>query len=145
MFTPGKMKVQLPLADGQVFWVEQGMKAKVVPVAAPQISYEATCGQPEPLPHGNPAAFGFQVPLRLPDVDLRLEPGMKVAVHIQAGKVENVLLVPVGAVTAGKATVQLKDNHTEQRDVVLGKSDGQMAEVRTGLNEGDQVILPGKK
>ena len=55
---------------------------------------------------------------------------MKAAIHIQAGKLDNVLLVPVGAVTAGKVKVQTKDGHTEDRDVVLGKSDGESVEVR---------------
>jgi multidrug efflux pump subunit AcrA (membrane-fusion protein) len=77
-------------------------------------------------------------------VDRRIIPGMKAAEHIQAGKLENVLLIPVGAVTAGKVTVQ-KDGRNEERDVVLGKSDGQNVEVRTGLSEGEQVLMPGGK
>jgi multidrug resistance efflux pump len=144
VFTPGKMMVRLPLPDSQDFWVEQGMKAKVVPVALPQISYQATCGQPEPFAHPNPQPFAFEAPLILPEVDRRIIPGMKAAVHIQAGKLENVLLIPVGAVTAGKVTVQ-KDGHDEERDVVLGKCDGQNVEVRNGLSEGEQILMPGGK
>jgi flagellar hook assembly protein FlgD len=144
VYTPGKMVLRLPLPDSQDFWIEQGMKAKVVPVATPQISYEATCGQPERYPHANPQPFAFEAPLNLPEVDRRIIPGMKAAVHIQAGKVENVLLVPVGAVTAGKVTVE-KDGHDEQRDGVLGKCDGQNVEVRNGLSEGEQVVMPGGK
>ena len=144
VYTPGKMLVRLPLPDAQAFWVEPGMKAKVVPVATPQTSCEAVCAEPEPNPHANPQPFGLDVPLKLPDVDRNIIPGMKAAVHIQAGKLENVLLIPVGAVLAGKVTVQ-KDGHNEERDVVLGKSDGQNVEVRNGLSEGDQVLMPGGK
>ena len=144
VYTPGKMIVRLPVPDPQDFWVEQGMKAKVVPVATPQTSYEATCGQPEPYAHVNPQPFGFEAPLNLPDIDRHIIPGMKAAVHIQAGKLENVLLIPVGAVTAGKVTVE-KDGKDEERDVVLGKSDGQNVEVRNGLSEGEQVLVTGGK
>jgi len=144
VYTPGKMIVRLPLLEGQDFWVEPGMKAKVVPVALPQTSYEATCEQPEPYAHTNPQPFGFEATLKLPDVDRHLIPGMKAAVHIQAAKLENVLLIPLGAVTAGKVTVE-KDGKDEERDVVLGKSDGQNVEVRNGLNEGEQVLMPGGK
>ncbi len=46
--------------------------------------------------------------------------------------------------TAGKVTVE-KDGHDEERSVVLGKSDGQNVEVRNGLSEGEQVLMPGGK
>ncbi len=80
VYTPGKMIVRLPLPENQDFWVEPGMKAKVVPVAIPQTSYEATCGQPEPYAHVNPQPFSFEVPLNLPDIDRHIIPGMKAAV-----------------------------------------------------------------
>jgi RND family efflux transporter MFP subunit len=145
VYTPGKLKVVLPVPESQSFWLEPGMKAKVTPSAAPHQSFQAKCGPVEVVPRGSPAAVGFQVSIDLGDVDPRLLPGMKASVQIDAGKVEGALLVPVAAVTADKVQVRGEGGKVTERSVKVGKSDGQNVEIRHGLKEGDEVVLPGKK
>ncbi len=148
VFTPGKMKVVLGLTEPQAFWVEPGAKARIVPAAFPLTSYEAACGPVELTPRGNPPTLGFQVTLQPGEVDPRLVPGMHAAVHLDVAKVEKALLIPVAAVSstggATKVTIR-KEGRNDERTVKLGKSDGQQVEVVSGLNEGDEVVLPGKK
>lgn len=145
VITPGKLKVVVPLAETQAFWVEPGLKAKVVPAALPQLSYRAKCGAPQIVPRGSPPVVGFQVTLDPGDVDKRLVPGMKASVHIDAGKFDDALLVPLPAVTAGKVQVRNKEGKISDRSVTVGRTDGQMVEIKSGLSEGDEVVLPGKK
>jgi HlyD family secretion protein len=145
VFTPGKMRVVLTLPESQAFWVEPGMKARITPAAAPQRSYVAKCREPEVLPRGTPPTIGFQLTLDAGDVDPRLLPGMRANVTIDAGRVEDALLVPVAAVTAGKVKVRDTDGHVSEHDVQVGKSDGNQIEIRKGLQEGDEIVLPGKK
>ena len=145
LFTPGKMKVVLPLPESQAFWVESGMKAKVTAAALPQHPYAALCRSIEVAPRGAPATLGFQVTMEMGDVDPRLLPGMKATVQINAGRAEGALLVPVAAVSDGKVEVRDKDGHTHHKAVTVGKSDGNQVEIRDGLHEGDEVVLPGKK
>lgn len=146
VFTPGKMRMELELGEKQGGWVKKGMKAKVTPAAAPTKSYEATCAAASAMPLGAGAAvLGFQLPLTLPEVDRQLLPGMKANVHIEAGPAQDLLLVPMKAVVDGKVRVKGKDGKVEVRDVVVGQTDGQNVEVRSGLEEGEEVMLEGKK
>ena len=144
VYTPGKMKVQLNLPEQQAFWVEGMMTARVTPASMPHLSYEARTGAPEVAPRGQQGALGWQLTLDTGDVDRRVLPGMKASVTIDAGKVEGAVLVPNAAVTAGKVSVR-KDGQVSERNVVVGRSDGQNTEIRQGLREGEEVIIPGKK
>jgi multidrug efflux pump subunit AcrA (membrane-fusion protein) len=69
---------------------------------------------------------------------------MGATVRVQAGVVENVLVVPVtavqGTVQQGKVWVVGADGAQEERAVTLGLTDGEQVEVRGGLAEGDQVL-----
>src|SRR4051794_1881539 len=145
VFSPGKLRVVLSLPESQAFWVEPGMRARITPTATPQRSYVAKCKEPEVLPRGTPPTIGFQLTLDAGDADPRILPGMRANVAIDAGRVEDAILVPVGAITAGKVKVRDTDGHVSERSVEVGKSDGNQVEVRKGLQEGDEVVLPGKK
>jgi len=145
VFTPGKLRMEIGLSEAQAFWVEPGIKAKVVPVAFPLTSYEGGCSAPVAAPKGNPGAFGYLMTVTLGDVDPRLVPGMKANVHIEAARLKDVLLMPVSCIADGKVSVKAKDGSFEKRDVVLGKSDGQQVEVSSGLSVGEEVLLQAKK
>jgi len=141
---PGRLKMDVTLTEAQAFWIDPGMRARVTPAAFPQLSYEGTCG---PVVGGNrtsPPGFGFIVPVTLPQTDARLVPGMKASVKIEAGKVDDVLVIPVAAVSGGKVSIK-KDGKSEDRPVVLGKSDGEKVEVKEGLAEGDEIMAKAGK
>jgi hypothetical protein len=145
VFTLGKMRMEIGLWERQGFWVEKGMKAKVTAKAFPMKSYEGTCGAAAASPQGGSPVMGLQVPIALPEVDRRLLPGMKASVHIEAGPAQEVLLVPVKAVVDGKVRVKSKDGKAEVREVVVGRSDEQNAEICSGVREGEEVFAEGKK
>src|SRR5207244_267657 len=126
---PGRLKMDVTLTEAQAFWVEPGMRARVTPAAFPQLSYEGTCGAVVGGNRTSPPGFGFVVPVTLPPSDPRLVPGMKASVKIEAGKVDDVLVIPIGAVSGGKVSIK-KDGKMEDRAVVLGKSDGEKVEVK---------------
>jgi multidrug efflux pump subunit AcrA (membrane-fusion protein) len=88
--------------------------------------------------------FGFMAPVTLPTTDARIVPGMKASVKIEAGKVDDVLLIPVAAVSGGKVSIK-RDGKTEEKAVVLGKSDGEKVEVKEGLSEGDEILAKAGK
>ena len=69
---------------------------------------------------------------------------MKVAVRIDAGTVRDALVVPVAAVSKGRVEVHA-DGKDVWREVVTGKSDGELIEIRQGLNEGDRVLAKAGK
>lgn len=145
VFTPGQLRVNLIVPEAQAFWVENAMKAKVTPAVMTQTSYMASASTVELVPRGNPPSMGFQVALDPGEVDRRLVPGMKAHVYLDCGGAEDVVIVPVAAVAANTVKVRGKNGDVTERNVVTGKSDGQNVEIRKGLKEGEEVILPGKK
>jgi RND family efflux transporter MFP subunit len=80
------------------------------------------------------------------DDTLRLKPGMFVEVRIATGKKENVLVIPRKAILykQGKTYVfVLKDNLAGQREVTLGLTEEDLAEVASGIAEGDVIVSVG--
>jgi multidrug resistance efflux pump len=137
VYQPKKLRLSLSLPESQAFWVEQGMKARVTPAATPQHPYEAKTSALEVVNKGQ--GVGFLVNVDLSNADERLIPGMKASVVIEAGKVSDVLLVPLASVTAGKVQVKQKDGTFAEKEVKLGRTDGQQVEVKSGLSEGDEI------
>lgn len=92
-------------------------------------------GKPTP-----PASFNFIS--RGSDV----KPGQYVAINLIKSKFENVITVPVNAIYYGDSSegayvYLLKDGVKEMRSVTVGVSNESFIEVRSGLNEGDEVVV----
>lgn len=80
------------------------------------------------------------------DDTLRLKPGMFVEVRIATGKKENILVIPRKAILykQGKTYVFiLKDNLASQREITLGLTEEDLAEVAAGVAEGDIIVSVG--
>ena len=78
----------------------------------------------------------------------QLPAGMSATVNIETQRKDNVLLVPLRAVrTQGQNhTVQVlpaaPDAKPETRQVQIGAQNDQQVEIVSGLNPGDQVVIP---
>lgn len=80
-----------------------------------------------------------------------LKPGMSAEVTIHVNNtLENVLAIPVQAVVGGaesgrsRKVFVMTANGPEEREVQIGLSNEKMAEVKSGLQEGDQVVVNPK-
>jgi membrane fusion protein (multidrug efflux system) len=88
----------------------------------------------------------IKVTVEVYDDTLRLKPGMFVEVRIATGAKENVLVIPRKAVLfkTGKTYVfVLQDGRASQREVTLGLTEEDEAEVLTGIAEGEVIISVG--
>ena len=90
---------------------------------------------------------GASITCRVPE-DVRVFDGLNMTMSINAGRAEDVLVVPITAVRGlvGSGTVWvLKDGEPTERRVRLGLSDGQVVEIVKGLKEGEEVLefVPG--
>jgi RND family efflux transporter MFP subunit len=85
----------------------------------------------------------------VPNKDLSIEPGMYANTQLQLGHVENVLTIPVEALVlrGNKEMVYLVDdeNHVHERAVQVGLEGSKLAEIKSGLNHGEHVILGGQE
>jgi RND family efflux transporter MFP subunit len=88
---------------------------------------------------------GFTTQVRLRNLDARVRPGMTANITIPIFATENVLAIPLAAVFTEQeerfAYVQVGADTFETRNINLGVSDYQYAEVLKGLNRGDVVSL----
>ena len=82
----------------------------------------------------------------VPNQDLSLIPGMYANTYVQLAHKENVLTVPLLAIhhdDSGRTFVLVLDseNRVRRRPVVLGLQGSLLAEVRSGVQQGDRVVL----
>lgn len=85
----------------------------------------------------------------VPNPNLVLMPGMYAEVNLTLNRRNAVLAVPVMAVdrdgeSAGRVLVVTLNNRVESRKLTLGLETAQSVEVRSGLNDGDMVVLSGR-
>lgn len=88
----------------------------------------------------------MQTEVDVPNADLSITPGIYANTYVQLGHKENVLTVPLLAVQredSGKTTVLVVDgqNRVHRRNVQLGIEGALLAEVVSGLQLGDKVVL----
>jgi RND family efflux transporter MFP subunit len=88
----------------------------------------------------------MQTEVDVPNNNLSLIPGMYANTYVQLAHEENVLTVPLLAVQhddSGKTSVLVLDNQNrvERRAVELGIQGSLLAEVRSGVQQGDRVVL----
>lgn len=87
---------------------------------------------------------GFQVQALLTENDGRLKPGMSVSMNVPVASAPAVVSVPVAAIfqaDEGPVVYVRKGGHTEKRRVEVGITDLGFAEIRSGLDEGEQILL----
>jgi multidrug efflux pump subunit AcrA (membrane-fusion protein) len=81
----------------------------------------------------------------VPNPSLLLIPGMYAEVNLTLDHRARVLAVPVGAVDAqGRVMVVTPTDRVEERTIAVGLETASLVEVRSGLNEGDMVVLTGR-
>jgi RND family efflux transporter MFP subunit len=92
----------------------------------------------------------------VPNPSLVLIPGMYAEVNLTLDRRNRVLAVPVmavdrdnsdsqpGAAQTGQVSIVTPNNRVEKRKVTLGIESSNNVEIRSGLNEGDSVVLTGR-
>jgi RND family efflux transporter MFP subunit len=87
---------------------------------------------------------------------LLLMPGMYAEVNLTLDRRNKVLAVPVmavdldanadapGGVLSGQVMIVTPNNRVERRKVTIGLETSSVVEIRSGLNEGDSVVLSGR-
>jgi len=90
----------------------------------------------------------FEANLKLDGTDERLKPGMTATIDLVIERLQEVITVPLSAIferetsSGAKTYVYLVNsgNNLQEKEVVIGKQNSLMAEVKDGLKEGDTVL-----
>ncbi|MBM4079236.1 MAG: efflux RND transporter periplasmic adaptor subunit [Planctomycetes bacterium] len=95
----------------------------------------------------DPATRTVPVIYEVPNPEGKLRIGMFVQVHVATGRAENAIAIPESAVVdeEGRPTayVQVAGETFEKRYLELGLRDSGFAEVKSGLQEGERVVIKG--
>ena len=91
---------------------------------------------------GSGSSFELRIDFKESPPDLL--PGMKGKATIKGKELKDVVLVPSTAIAAqaGKCTLNVcKDGKSAPREVTIGKSDGKLTQIKTGLEPGEKVSV----
>jgi macrolide-specific efflux system membrane fusion protein len=148
------MTVRAQVAEADVMRLTSGMQAYFTTLGDTEKRFVGTVRQIQPTPDIISDVVLFNVLIDAENTERLLMDGMSCQVFFVLGKAENVPLLPVEALIRrspkedseeGKAYyVQVKG----QKEPVLirtGFADRMRAEVRSGLKQGDVVILPARE
>ncbi len=92
----------------------------------------------------DPATRTLSLTYEINNPGLRFQSGLFATVEIDSKRKENILAVPVSALIEDEGTysvfVQLSGESFEKREVVTGIRNREMAEILSGLSEGERVV-----
>ena len=145
-----QIKFQGSVDEIDILEIKAGQKASITVDAVPNTTFTGTVSFISP--YGTPDANNvvkFPVTIKLDPTDVALKGSLTATADISVYSVENVLLVPLSAVTTTSAgsfvtVIDEAADKMEERQVTLGGKNLQFAEVLSGLKEGDKVIVEEK-
>lgn len=130
------------IREPDIAGIETGMTATVTTAAYPNDIFDATVTFVYPAL--DELSRTLEVRLETDNADLKLKPDMWATVEIEIAHGEK-LAVPADAViNTGKrfiAFVDKGDGHLEPRELKLGVRTDEFVEVKSGLKEGEKVVL----
>ncbi|WP_134663676.1 MULTISPECIES: efflux RND transporter periplasmic adaptor subunit [unclassified Amycolatopsis] len=140
----GSLVVNTSVAEIDVSKVKTGQKATVTLNATPDQPLQATVSSIDltPTTSSNVVSYGAKLTLANPPSGLR--PGQSASVVITVAEADGVLSVPAAAVrTSGTTNVVTVEQNGQpvSRQVEVGVRGESTVEIKSGLSEGDSVVL----
>lgn len=137
--------LDIRLSEYDVLKVRPGQKVDVYVDAAGSQPLEGMVEWVSPSTDVRSQAYGARI--RLDNSSGKLRPGMFARVGLVLDKNENALVVPKNAIMrqGNQAYVfVIKEGLAEKREVQIGMEGGEMIEVISGLETGEQVVVKGQ-
>ncbi|WP_422447302.1 efflux RND transporter periplasmic adaptor subunit [Thermoanaerobacterium sp. DL9XJH110] len=143
IFNTSDMGMWVQVDDVDVLMVKQGAPVRITVDALPGEVFEGEVMQVATMGQDVNGIPQFGVDIRVKGGP-KLRPGMQAHAYIDAGSAKNVLLVPLEAIFEEDGTPKVeilnKDGTTKVVAVKLGLMNDRVAEVKSGVSEGELVI-----
>ncbi|HKS17017.1 MAG TPA: HlyD family efflux transporter periplasmic adaptor subunit [Planctomycetota bacterium] len=138
---PSELCVKTAVAEDKIADVGPGTEAQVTAVAFPDLALTGKASPPVLI--GQRKGDAFDTRFDLATVDPRIVPGLKAKLTVLVVELKDVVTVPTAAITeeSGKKFVKvLESGKAVQREVGVGRTNGERTEIKTGLKEGEEVV-----
>jgi multidrug efflux pump subunit AcrA (membrane-fusion protein) len=136
------LKVTAEIPEKMVPWINTGQLVEVQVDAYPGRRFAGKVSRLSPAVNASTRAFPFEAVVA--NADTALKPGTFARVHIESGKVDEVMTVPYAALQyrygVNRAFV-LEGDKLSMRELTVGERLGERIEVLTGLSAGDRVAV----
>lgn len=146
MVNPNFLELVIQVDEIDIPSVKLSQEALVKVDAVPDKNYKGKVSAvyPVPLEQGGIVLYKVKIALDISQSS-EIMVGMSASADIVAAQHTNILIVPARAVTKnsqGKTVIKVKaDNKIVEKEVTVGLDDGLKAEISSGLNEGETVIV----
>jgi macrolide-specific efflux system membrane fusion protein len=141
------MTVTAQVAEADISRLHAGMKAWFSTLGQPRRRWQGTVRQLLPTPDIVNEVVLYKVLIDVPNEDGALLPDMTAQVFFEIDAARDTLIVPANAVSGGRrgggSVVRvLVDGRPQPRPVEVGLRDRDKAQILSGVQEGDQVVVP---
>jgi hypothetical protein len=89
-----------------------------------------------------------EVKIQIDDDVMALKPGLSADIEIVIEEVPDVLVLPTHVILErdrGKYVLVVRDGRMQEQPIRVGASNWDFTQIGTGLQEGEQVIIPGDR
>jgi multidrug efflux pump subunit AcrA (membrane-fusion protein) len=141
---PAGLCVKTAIAEDRLMDLPPGTEAKVTAVAFPDLALSGK--SLAPVLFGARKGDAFDTRFDLAAGDPRLVPGLKAKINVRVAELKDVVTVPTASVSEedGKKMVKVfESGKSVAREVSVGRTSGDRTEIKSGLKEGEEVVVGG--
>ena len=140
-----KLLVQTHINQVDVARIELSQPVKLRAESLKDLEMEATISFIAPVATVTNNVKGFDVQALIDKPSSRLRPGMTVNMTVPIARADDALSVPISAVFKGEGNKKIvyvrKGETTEKREVKIGVTNIEHAQILQGVSEGEQILL----
>jgi membrane fusion protein (multidrug efflux system) len=140
-----EMKVIVSISEKYAGMIREGLPCRLMVDAYPGKVFSASVKSVYPALDAGTRSL--QAEIRLDNAGMELKPGMFARVELVAAQKKDVVVIGKDAVMGGKVSEAfvyvVKDNTAHKKLVERGVIQGDMVEITSGLDEGEQLVVNG--
>ena len=136
------LKVIAEIPERMAPWIDEGRPVELRVDAYPARAFVGKVTRISPAVNTGTRAFPFEA--AVPNTDGALKPGTFARVHVESGKVDEVLTLPYGALQyryGVNRVFVVNGDRLEMRELQVGERLGDRIEVTSGVKPGERVVV----
>jgi len=136
-----QVKIEVDVSQTDINRIKKGQPAYLKVTALPNRVFEGRVSLVNMT--ADPLSKKFKVEVRIDNPDLILRPNTFGEITLEVSSHENALVIPQAAILEDRYVFVAKENRAEKREVTIGLQNTELAEVLSGIQEGELVIIEG--